>query len=117
MKVKKLSIKSNAFKEIKISQNILKYFHVKSPFESQIEVHSHFSDLYIVMKGKATVQVSKNFAGGEEQGEGEIRNCKMHTYDTFEINSGDILLIPFGTAHKLIVDSGNFEQIVLKIHK
>jgi len=41
----------------------------------------------------------------------------MDAYDTFEIHKGDILLIPFGIAHKLTVDSGYFEQIVLKIPK
>lgn len=118
MKVTKLSIKSEAFEKIKISSTILlKYFETKSPFRSQCEVHSYFSDLYIVLNGKATVQTSEDFSGGEEVEEGEIRNCTMNSYDTFEINEGDILLIPFNTAHKLIIDSGNFEQIILKIHK
>jgi len=117
MKVTKLSIKSETFEEVKIGRNILKYFKINSPFESQPEVHSYFSDLYIVLHGEATVQVSENFSGGEEVEEGEIRNCIMGTYKTFEISKGDILLIPFNTAHKLIIKSGSFEQLVLKIHK
>lgn len=117
MKVVKASIKSETFKELKVNQSILKYFKTTSPFESQVEVHSYFNDLYIVLSGNVVVQVSENFSGGEEKGEGEIRNCQMNAYDTFEIHGGDILLIPFGTAHKLIVDSGDFEQIVLKIPK
>lgn len=117
MKAIKASVKSETFKEVKINQITLKYFKTASPFESPVEVHSYFNDLYIVLSGNVVVQVSENFSGGEEKGEGEIRNCQMNTYDTFDIHKGDILLIPFGTAHKLIVDSGDFEQIVLKIPK
>ncbi len=117
MKAVKASIKSGAFKELKVGQIILKYFKTTSPFESQVEVHSYFNDLYIVLSGNAVVQVSENFSGGEEKEEGEIRNCQMNGCDTFEIKEGDALLIPFSTAHKLIVDSGDFEQIVLKIPK
>lgn len=117
MKVVQASTRSGAFKELKVSQIILKYFKTTSPFESQTEVHSHFNDLYIVLRGNAIVQVSENFSGGEEKEEGEIRNCQMNGYDIFKIKEGDVLLIPFGTAHKLIVDSGNFEQLVLKIPK
>ena len=115
MKVTKASIKSEDFKEFKVDQNLLKHFKTASPFESQVEVHLYFTDLYIVLSGNAVVQVSENFSGGEEKKKGEIRNCQMNTYDTFQIQEGDILLIPFGTAHKLTVNSGDFEQIILKI--
>jgi len=117
MKVLKESIESEAFKELRVGQTIVKYFETTCPFESQVEVHSYFSDLYIVLSGNAVVQVSENFSGGEEKGEGEIGNCQMNGHDIFEIHKRDIFLIPFGTSHKLIVDSGGFEQIVLKIPK
>jgi mannose-6-phosphate isomerase-like protein (cupin superfamily) len=117
MKAFKTSIKSETFKELRVNQNTLKYFKTTSPFESPVEVHYYFNDLYIVLNGSAIVQVSEDFSEGEEKGQGEIRNCKMHTYDTFEIKTGEVLFIPFGVAHKLIVDFGDLEQIVLKIPK
>lgn len=40
MKVVKASIKSETFRGLKISQNILKYFKTTSPFESKDGVHS-----------------------------------------------------------------------------
>ena len=117
MKAMKASVRSETFEEVRIDRLALRYFKTASPFESPVEVHSYFNDLYVVLGGNAVVQVSEEFSGGEEKGEGEIRNCQMNAYDTFKLREGDVLLIPFGTAHKLIVDSGDFEQIVLKIPK
>ena len=45
MKVVKASIESETFKELKVSENILRYFKTTSPFESQVDVHSCFNDL------------------------------------------------------------------------
>ena len=103
------------FREFKVKNVLVKYFKTVSPFESQTEVHLYFNDLYLVLKGSAVVWVSEDFSGGDEKEKGEIRNCSMHTYDTIGIKEGDVLLIPAGTAHRLIVSSGNFEQIVLKV--
>ena len=77
----------------------------------------YFTDLYIVLGGNAVVRVSENFSGGEKRGKGEISNCQMKFYDTIKIQKDDIVLIPAGTAHKLIVESDAFEQIILKIPK
>ena len=117
MKVTKISIKARDFREFKVKNNLLKYFKTMSPFESQTEVHLHFNDVYIVLEGNAVVQVSKNYSGGKEITEGEIRDCQMKFYDTIKIQKDDIVLIPAGTAHKLIVESDAFEQIILKIPK
>lgn len=118
MKAFKTCYRSEDFEELRISNKVtLKFFKTRAPFESSVEMHLYFNDVYIILKGKALVNVSENFSGGEEQAPGEIRNCHLDTYDVFEVQEGDIFFIPHGTAHNLIVDSGEFEQIVLKIPK
>lgn len=115
MKYLKYSIRDESFKEFKKRDLLIRKVNFSAPFEGETEVHKYFNDVYIVVFGKAKVFISDNFSGGKEIDKGEIRGCKMLNYETVDISEGDFLLISANTAHKLVVEEGNFAQFIIKI--
>ena len=82
------------------------------------EVHAHYDDIFFVTQGKATLitggtvidpSTGKN---GETRGRG-IRDGKSQT-----IAKGDIVHIPAGTPHQLIIAPGAvYASIVIKVRE
>jgi mannose-6-phosphate isomerase-like protein (cupin superfamily) len=82
------------------------------------EVHAHYDDIFIVTQGKATLLTggtvvhAKTGSDGETKGSG-IRNGRSQT-----IVKGDIVEIPAGTPHQLILAPGGvYCSIVIKVHE
>jgi mannose-6-phosphate isomerase-like protein (cupin superfamily) len=82
------------------------------------EVHAHYDDIFYVTKGKATlvtggtVENAKRGSDGETTGTG-IQNGKSQT-----IAEGDIVHIPAGTPHRLIIAPGSvYSSIVIKVRE
>ncbi|HTV03749.1 MAG TPA: hypothetical protein VME86_00165 [Acidobacteriaceae bacterium] len=82
------------------------------------EVHAHFDDIFLVTRGKATLVTGgtvidpKTGPDGETKGRG-IRNGTSQT-----IAKGDIVHIPAGTPHQLIVAPGSvYASIVIKVRE
>ncbi|MCX7845738.1 MAG: hypothetical protein N2312_03895 [Dictyoglomaceae bacterium] len=111
----KYSIKEKFFDEFKKGNFIIRKVNFFAPFEGEGEVHKYINDIYVVYSGKAKVILSNEYIGGKEIDRGEIRGCEMKNYKEELISEGDILIIPAGVAHKLIVEDGNFIQLIIKI--
>ncbi len=80
------------------------------------EIHAHFDDVMMVMEGKATLitggEVIDPHAGsnGETTGSG-IRNGIIQN-----IAAGDLVHIPAGTPHQLLIASGiTYSALVIKV--
>ncbi len=111
----KYSIEDVFFNEFRKGNFVIRKVKFSAPFEGEIEVHKYFSDMYVVYSGKAKVILSNEYFGGKEIDRGEIRECEIKSYKEEFISEGDILIIPAGTAHKLLVDAGDFVQLIIKI--
>ncbi|MGB9678114.1 MAG: hypothetical protein ACPLZ9_05785 [Candidatus Ratteibacteria bacterium] len=84
-------------------------------YESKTEVHKNFIDIFIVKNGEAKVIIGNIYYGGNEDKEGEIRDCIINNYEEVIIREGEILIIPNNTAHKVIVEHKPYISIVIKI--
>jgi len=81
------------------------------------EVHAHYDDVFVVIEGKATLVTggtvldAKTGEDGETKGSG-IQNGTSHT-----IVKGDIIHVPAGTPHRLIIPPGGavFGAVVVKV--
>ncbi|PMP81269.1 MAG: hypothetical protein C0175_05770 [Caldisericum exile] len=110
-----LKISLNSQNSFKLKDLTMKLSESEAFFDGNTEVHFHFSDLYMVISGKATVIIGNKFTGGVEIEDGEIRNCKIENPVKYEIKKGDLLLIPAGFAHKVKTGRFKFMQFVIKI--
>lgn len=83
------------------------------------EIHAHFDDIFVVTRGHATLITGgtvlngkTNSATGETEGSG-IRGGHAQT-----IVKGDIVNIPAGTPHQLIIPHHSvYSAIVIKVHE
>lgn len=82
------------------------------------EIHAHFDDVMVVLDGSATLVTggtivnARTDAHGETKGK-EIANGVKHT-----VAKGDILHIPAGTPHQLILSAnGQFTAFVVKVRE
>ena len=80
------------------------------------EVHAHYDDVFVVIEGTATLVTggavldAKTGEDGETKGSG-IQNGTSHT-----IVKGDIIHVPAGTPHRLIIAPGVvFGAVVVKV--
>jgi mannose-6-phosphate isomerase-like protein (cupin superfamily) len=80
------------------------------------EIHAHFDDVMLVMEGKAQLITggevidAHNGSNGETTGSG-IRNGTVQS-----IVSGDLVHIPAGTPHQLIIAPGiTYSALVIKV--
>lgn len=80
------------------------------------EVHAHYDDVFVVTEGTATLVTggtvldAKTDEDGETKGSG-IKNGTSHT-----IVKGDIIHVPAGTPHRLIITPGVvFGAVVVKV--
>lgn len=115
MSYQKCSIKHDSFNEFRKGNFIIRKVNFSAPFEGEVEVHKYINDIYVVYSGKARVILSNEYFGGREIDRGEIRECEIKNCKEEFISEGDILIIPSGTAHKLLVEEGNFVQLIIKI--
>lgn len=82
----------------------------------QVEIHQRMADLFVVQSGEATLVV-----GGEAEGEktvspGELRGSSIRGGERTKLEAGDIVHIPPGMPHQLLVDRGKeFTYFVLKV--
>ena len=80
------------------------------------EIHQDFSDLFFVVKGKATL-----LTGGEVENEktvspGEIRGTSLKSGTATSLGEGDFVHIPAGVSHQLLLADGEtFIYFVVKV--
>jgi mannose-6-phosphate isomerase-like protein (cupin superfamily) len=80
------------------------------------ELHEHEADIFVVEGGQATLVTGGKIVDGRTQKPGEIRGSSIQGGERHEVAAGDIIHIPAGTPHQLLVVKGNpFTYFVIKV--
>jgi mannose-6-phosphate isomerase-like protein (cupin superfamily) len=80
------------------------------------EVHAHFDDVFVVTEGKATLITGGTVLDGKTGSDGETHGSGIRDGVTQMIAAGDVVTIPAGTPHQLLVAPGeSYSSIVIKV--
>jgi mannose-6-phosphate isomerase-like protein (cupin superfamily) len=82
------------------------------------EIHTHFDDVIIVTEGKATLITGGTVIDPHTGSDGEIRGSGIQNGVVQTISVGDIVHIPAGTPHQLIIATGTtYSYLVIKVRE
>ena len=82
------------------------------------EVHSHFDDIFVVTGGSATLITGGSVVNPQTGADGEIKGIRIQDGTSQKITKDDVVHIPAGVPHQLIIDPGNtFSAIVVKVRE
>lgn len=80
------------------------------------EVHAHFDDVMIVMEGRATIITGGDLIDAHAGSNGESTGSGIRNGITQRIATGDIVHIPAGTPHQLLIAPGTaYSALVIKV--
>ena len=81
------------------------------------EVHVHLSDVMVVTGGAATIVTGGSLVEPKNDNENEIKGKSIEGGTRQVLSQGDVIHVPAGTPHQLILDQGqDFQAFVIKIH-
>lgn len=89
---------------------------INGPSTGKPELHKFQHDLYVALAGKAIVQLGGLIGEIEKISEGELRSNSMEITEQFEMQAGDVLFIPAGFAHRVIVNEF-YQHWVFKLYE
>ena len=80
------------------------------------ELHQSEADIFIVESGSATIVTGGKLLDGHTVKTGEIRGSGIEGGERHSLAAGDIVHIPAGTPHQLLLDKGKpFSYFVVKV--
>lgn len=80
------------------------------------EVHAHYDDIFVVTGGKATLLTGGTVVNTQTGSDGETKGSSIQQGKSQLIQKDDIVHIPAGTPHQLIILPGEiFSAIVVKV--
>ena len=80
------------------------------------EVHAHFDDVMLVMEGKATLITGGELIDAHVGQNGESGGSGIRNGTTQSIAAGDLIHIPAGTPHQLLIPPGTqYSALVIKV--
>ncbi len=80
------------------------------------EVHEHEADIFVVENGQATLVTGGKMVSPHTQKTGEIRGSSIEGGERHQIGTGDIIHIPAGIPHQLLIEKGKpFTYFVVKV--
>jgi mannose-6-phosphate isomerase-like protein (cupin superfamily) len=84
--------------------------------DGKAEMHEQFGDVFVVLRGTATLVTGGTIASPTTTAPGEIRGVSVQEGVRKKLQEGDIVHIPAGIPHQLLLDSGgSFTYYVVKI--
>jgi mannose-6-phosphate isomerase-like protein (cupin superfamily) len=82
------------------------------------EVHAHFDDIFVITEGKATLITGGTVIDAKTGPDGETKGTRIADGNTQTIAKNDIVHIPAGTPHQLIITPGDvFKTVVVKVRE
>jgi mannose-6-phosphate isomerase-like protein (cupin superfamily) len=72
----------------------------------EMEVHADWTDLFVVQSGEATILIGGTVVNPKTTGPGEIRGTTATGGEKHKLVPGDIIHIPAGTPHQVLLDPG-----------
>jgi mannose-6-phosphate isomerase-like protein (cupin superfamily) len=80
------------------------------------EIHAHFDDVMLVMEGKATLITGGELIDAHAGGNGETKGSGIRNGIVQPIAAGDLVHIPAGTPHQLLIAPGTtYSALVIKV--
>ena len=80
------------------------------------EAHAHYDDIFVVTDGKATLISGGNIVDAKTDSSGETKGNSIQNGKSEIIAKGDVVHIPAGMPHQLILAPGSvYSSIVIKI--
>jgi len=80
------------------------------------EIHRQFADVFYVVRGKAVLLTEGSIPDAKEESAGELRGTAVVDGTRTPLKSGDVIHIPAGTPHQLLVPKGkDFLYFVIKV--
>jgi mannose-6-phosphate isomerase-like protein (cupin superfamily) len=80
------------------------------------EIHAHFDDVMVVLNGKATLITGGALIDSRAKSQGEEIGSGIRGGTAKTIEAGDVIHVPAGTPHQLIVAPGStYKALVIKI--
>jgi mannose-6-phosphate isomerase-like protein (cupin superfamily) len=73
--------------------------------DGEVEVHKAMNDIIMIKKGHAKILVGGEVSGNHETKPTEWRGGQITGATTYEVAQGDLLFIPAGIPHKVLVAS------------
>jgi len=82
------------------------------------EVHAHYDDIFLGTQGKATLITGGTVVDAKTGADGETKGSRVEDGTAQTISAGDVVHIPAGTPHQLIVAPGvTYSSIVIKVRE
>jgi quercetin dioxygenase-like cupin family protein len=80
------------------------------------EIHAHFDDVMVVIEGKATLITGGAVIDAHTGADGETRGAGIRDGVTQVIAAGDVVHIPAGVPHQLLIPPGTtYSALVIKV--
>jgi mannose-6-phosphate isomerase-like protein (cupin superfamily) len=80
------------------------------------EVHAHFDDVILVTDGKATLVTGGAVVDGHTNSNGETLGSGIQNGSSQPISAGDIVHIPAGIPHQMLIAPGvTFTYVLMKV--
>lgn len=79
------------------------------------ELHDAIDDVFVGQKGSVAILVGGTLQGAHEVSPGEHRDGKIDGGRLVPFSAGDVLLIPAGVPHQMMVEKGPFEYLAFKL--
>jgi mannose-6-phosphate isomerase-like protein (cupin superfamily) len=82
------------------------------------EIHAHFDDVMLVTEGKATLVTGGDLIDAYTVSDGETGGTGIRNGVTQSVASGDVIHIPAGTPHQLLIAPGtSYSALVIKVKR
>ncbi len=89
---------------------------VKREETGSSELHEHEADIFVAQSGEGSIVTGGKIVGGHTTKAGEIRGSSIEGGERHRIAAGDVIHIPAGTAHQLVLNKGKpFTYFVVKV--
>lgn len=86
--------------------------------DGEAEIHSEWDDVILVQEGGATLLHGGVVEGGRETAPGERRGGRIGGGTSQVIGPGDVVLVPAGTPHQVMVPAGgSVTYLVVKVRR
>jgi mannose-6-phosphate isomerase-like protein (cupin superfamily) len=81
------------------------------------EVHEHVADVFVIESGEGTLLTGGKLVSPHTEKAGELRGTSIAGGEKHTFAPGDVIHIPAGTPHQLLVDKGKpVTYFVLKVN-
>jgi len=70
------------------------------------EIHEHEADIFVITEGDASIILGGKMTGIKSNKAGELRGASIQGGEKRPLKTGDIIHIPAGTPHQIIVTPG-----------